>query len=74
MQYDDYNKNREENRLIKSTLKLLSNISRDFDNQRKIRQYLEHMNWIELPLNIDKDFSMVKGSIVTGKQIGRAHV
>ena len=60
VQYDDYNQNRGENRLIKSTLKLLSNISRDFDNQRKIRQYLEHMNWIELSLNIDKDFSMVK--------------
>lgn len=60
VQYDDYNQNRAENRLIKSTLKLLSNISRDFDNQRKIRQYLEHMNWIELSLNIDKDFSMVK--------------
>lgn len=60
VQYDDYNQNRAENRLIKSTLKLLSNISRDFDNQRKIRQYLEHMNWIDLSLNIDKDFSMVK--------------
>ena len=60
VQYDDYNQNRPENRLIKSTLKLLSNISRDFDNQRKIRQYLEHMNWIELSLNVDKDFSMVK--------------
>src|SRR5574344_1829566 len=60
VQYDDYNQNRAENRLIKSTLKLLSSISRDFDNQRKIRQYLEHMNWIELSLNVDKDFSMVK--------------
>lgn len=60
VQYDDYNQNRAENRLIKSTLKLLSNISKDFNNQRKIRQYLEHMNWIELSLNIDKDFSMVK--------------
>ncbi|QKF77339.1 McrC family protein [Arcobacter defluvii] len=60
VQYDDYNQNRAENRLIKSTLKLLSNISKDFNNQRKIRQYLEHLNWIELSLNIDKDFSMVK--------------
>lgn len=60
VQYDDYNQNRAENRLIKSTLKLLSNVSKDFENQRKIRQYLEHMNWIELSLNIDKDFSMVK--------------
>jgi 5-methylcytosine-specific restriction enzyme subunit McrC len=60
VQYDDYNQNRAENRLIKSTLKLLSNISKDFDNQRKIRQYLEHLNWIELSMNINKDFSMVK--------------
>jgi 5-methylcytosine-specific restriction enzyme subunit McrC len=60
VQYDDYNQNRAENRLIKSTLKLLSNISKDFDNQRRIRQYLEHLNWIELSMNIDKDFSMVK--------------
>ncbi|RXJ96053.1 hypothetical protein CRU94_05430 [Arcobacter sp. AHV-9/2010] len=60
VQYDDYNQNRAENRLIKSTLKLLSNISRDFDNQRKIRQYMQHLNWIELSLNVDKDFSMVK--------------
>ena len=60
VQYDDYNQNRAENRLIKSTLKLLSNISKDFDNQRKIRQYLEHLNWIKLSININKDFSMVK--------------
>ena len=60
VQYDDYNQNRAENRLIKSTLKLLSNISKDFDNQRKIRQYMQHLNWIDLSLNIDKDFSMVK--------------
>lgn len=60
VEYDDYNQNRAENRLIKSTLKLLSNISKDFDNQRRIRQYLEHLNWIKLSMNIDKDFSMVK--------------
>ncbi len=60
VQYDDYNQNRAENRLIKSTLKILSNVSKNFNNQRKIRQYLEHMNWIDLSLNIDKDFSMVK--------------
>jgi 5-methylcytosine-specific restriction enzyme subunit McrC len=60
VQYDDYNQNRAENRLIKSTLKLLSNISKDFGNQRKIRQYMQHLNWIDLSLNIAKDFSMVK--------------
>ena len=60
VQYDEYSQNRAENRLIKSTLKLLSNISRDFNNQRKIRQYLEHMNWVELSLNIDSDIRAIK--------------
>ncbi len=67
--YDEYSQNRAENKLIKSTLKLLGNISRDFDNQRKIRQYLEHMNWVELSLNIDKDFGMVK----TGRGMKHYH-
>lgn len=60
VEYDDYNQNRVENKLIKSTLKLLSNISRNFTNQRRIRQYMEHMNWIDFSLNIDRDFSMLK--------------
>ncbi len=60
VQYDDYNQNRAENKLIKSTLKLLSNLSKSFDNQRKIRQYLEHMNWVDLSMNIDRDFKMIK--------------
>lgn len=60
VQYDDYNQNRVENRVIKSTLKFLSNISKDFNNQRRVRQYLEHMNWVELSTNYDRDFSMIK--------------
>lgn len=60
VEYDNYNQNRAENRLIKSTLKLLLNFSKDFNNKRKIREYLEHMNWIELSKNFDKDFSMLK--------------
>lgn len=60
VQYDDYNQNRAENRLIKSTLMLLSKISKDFTNIRKIRQYIEHMNWVDLTLNIDNDFRQVK--------------
>jgi len=69
VKHDEYNQNRAENRLIKSTLKLLSSISKDFGNQRTIRQYLEHMNWIELSHNIDKDFSMVK----TGRGMEHYH-
>ncbi|MCS7250360.1 MAG: VCBS repeat-containing protein, partial [candidate division WOR-3 bacterium] len=44
-------------------------VSGDFDNQRKIRQYLEHMNWIDFSLNIDKDFSMMK----TGRGMEHYH-
>lgn len=60
VQYDEYNQNRAENRLIKSTLKLLLNISKNFDNQRIIRQYLGHMNRVEFSQNIDKDLSIIK--------------
>lgn len=60
VQYDDYNQNRAENRLIKSTLKLLVNISKDNKNIRLIRLYMEHMNWVDISMNIDNDFRMVK--------------
>ncbi|KIM08181.1 MAG: hypothetical protein KU29_05110 [Sulfurovum sp. FS06-10] len=60
VQYDDYNQNRAENRLIKSTLMLLSKLSKDFTNIRKIRQYMEHMNWVEMSQNIDNDIRQIK--------------
>lgn len=60
VQYDDYNQNRAENRLIKSALMLLSKLSKDFTNIRKIRQYMEHMHWIELSQNIDNDIRQIK--------------
>jgi 5-methylcytosine-specific restriction enzyme subunit McrC len=58
--YDDYNQNRAENKLIKSTLKLLHSISNDFENRRRIKQYLEHMSWVSFSLNVDRDFTMIK--------------
>ncbi len=60
VQYDDYNQNRAENRLIKSTLMLLSKLSKDFTNIRRIRQCMEHMNWVELSQNIDNDIRQIK--------------
>lgn len=60
VEYDDYNQNRAENRLIKSTLHLLFNISRDFNNQKRIRQYLEHLNWVEKSQSIDNDIRQIK--------------
>lgn len=60
VEYDDYNQNRAENRLIKSTLQLLSKVSKDFQNIRRIRQYMEHMNWVDLSMNIDNDLRAIK--------------
>ena len=60
VQYDDYNQNRSENRLLKSTLKLLSKISKNYDNVRRIRQYNEHMNWVKLSSNINSDIRAIK--------------
>ena len=39
---------------------LLSKFSTDFTNIRKIRQYTEHMNWVELSKNIDNDIRQIK--------------
>lgn len=60
VEYDDYNQNRSENRLIKSTLQLLSKLSKNFQNIQRIRQYMEHMNWVDLSMNVDNDFRSVK--------------
>ena len=60
VEYDDYNQNRPENRLIKSTLQLLSKLSKDFQNIRRIRLYMEHMNWVESSMNVDNDFRSMK--------------
>lgn len=60
VEYDDYNQNRSENRLIKSTLNLLSKVSKDFQNIRRIRLYMEHMNWIDLSMNVDNDLRSIK--------------
>jgi 5-methylcytosine-specific restriction enzyme subunit McrC len=60
--YDDYNQNRAENRLIKSTLNLLSSVSKDFENIRNIRQNIEHLGQIELSRNIDQDIMSIKNN------------
>ena len=60
VEYDDYNQNRPENRLIKSTLNFLSKVSKNANNVRRIRLYMEHMNWVDLSINVDNDFRGVK--------------
>jgi len=56
--YDEYTQNRVENRLLKSTLKYLLNISSSFENIRLIRIYQEYMNSITLSMNYNNDFRM----------------
>lgn len=60
VEYDDYNQNRPENRLIKSTLNFLSKVSKNANNVRRIRLYMEHMNWVDLSMNVENDFRGVK--------------
>lgn len=58
--YDEYTPNRVENRLIKSTLKYLLNISSSFENIRLLRMYQEHMYSVEYSKNYDMDFRSCK--------------
>jgi len=58
--HDEYSQNRAENRLLKSTLRYLANISTSYENIRLIRQYLEHMQMITYSQNIHADFRACK--------------
>ncbi len=60
MRYDEYDLNRPENRLIKSTLLKLMSLSMNEQNQKEIRQILTFFEFVELSLNYERDFSLVK--------------
>ena len=60
MRYDEYDLNRPENRLIKSTLLKLMALSTDPQNQKEIRQILTFFELVEPSLNYERDFSLVK--------------
>ncbi len=60
MRYDEYDMNRPENRLIKSTLIKLMALSTDNQNQKDIRQLLTYFEFVEPSVNYAKDFSLVK--------------
>jgi len=53
--YNDYNQNRVENRVLKSTLKFLLKISKSFKNQKLCRIYLAHFSNVEFSTNIKAD-------------------
>lgn len=57
--FDEYNLNRSENRLIKSTLLKLNNISESATNTRQIRQLLAAFELVEPSDNYEQDFSKV---------------
>lgn len=59
VQYDEFSQNRPENKLIKSTLLLLLGYSQDYNNLRRIRMYIEHMNLVSPSQNIDHDLRSI---------------
>ena len=60
MRYDEYDLNRPENRLIKSTLLKLMSLSTNEQNQKEIRQILTFFELVEPSPNYERDFSLVK--------------
>lgn len=59
MVFDEYQVNRPENKLIKSTLLKLLSISRNADNAREIKQLLYSFELVQESNNYVKDFSKV---------------
>ncbi len=59
MTFDEYQVNRPENKLIKSTLLKLLTVSKNNDNLREIRQLLYSFEMVEVSTNYEKDFSNV---------------
>lgn len=59
MMFDEYQVNRPENKLIKSTLLKLLSITRNTDNAREIKQLLYSFELVEESDNYEKDFSKV---------------
>lgn len=59
MQYDEYQVNRAENRIVKTTLQKLQRESANARNQKEIRQLLAYFEMVELSVNPEKDFAQV---------------
>lgn len=57
--YDEYQVNRPENRLVKSTLLKLQGITTSAENSKSIRQLLTSFEMVSPSTNYDKDFSQV---------------
>ncbi len=59
MQYDEYQVNRAENRLVKTTLLKLQKHTNSTENAKEIRQLLMSFELVDTSTNIDKDFASV---------------
>jgi 5-methylcytosine-specific restriction enzyme subunit McrC len=57
--YDEYQVNRAENRLVKSTLLKLQKLTSSAENAKEIRQLLTSFELVEPSMNYDMDFSNV---------------
>ncbi|VDG98940.1 5-methylcytosine-specific restriction enzyme subunit McrC [Lysinibacillus sphaericus] len=57
MQYDEFGVNRAENRLIKTTLMFLTNISSSTENIKELRKLLLYFEKVDTSFEIEKDFA-----------------
>ena len=60
LRYDEFDPNRPENKLIKSTLIKLSKMTSSAENSKEIRQILTGFELVEPSRNIEKDFASIK--------------
>lgn len=57
--YDEFHPNTAENRLVKTTLLKLLNITNSLENSKEIRQLLLSFEMVDPSINYEKDFSLV---------------
>lgn len=57
--YDEYQVNRPENRLIKSTLLKLQKLTGDNNNDKEIKSLLSYFEFVDFSVNYEKDFLQV---------------
>lgn len=57
--FDEYEENRPENKIVKSTLLKLQKLTNSFDNSKNIRQLLTFFELVDPSSNYDQDFSRV---------------
>ena len=58
-EYDEYQINRPENKIIKATLNKLETITERDENKKSIKQLLSYFEYVDQSLNYDADFSKV---------------